>query len=160
VFIDNAQGSYFRPEAGGLTLVGVPCQEWDVNPDTLGTGLPPEAAGVGAGILTHRIPLMERATLARGYRAFDCYSRDRHAILGPVPGVDGLYLATAFSGSGFKIAPAVGQCMAELITEGRAKTVDIAAFGLSRFAEGRSPQGPYPYAQRLDHTDPVPGRSR
>ena len=71
-----------------------------------------------------------------------------------VDGVDGLYLATAFSGSGFKIAPAVGQCMAELITEGRAKTVDLTAFGLRRFAEGRSPQGPYPYAQRLDHAEP------
>jgi glycine/D-amino acid oxidase-like deaminating enzyme len=111
---------------------------------------------VGARILTHRIPLMEGATLARGYRAFDCYSGDRHAILGAVEGVDGLYLATAFSGSGFKIAPAVGQCMAELITEGAPKTVDIAAFGLRRFAEGRSPQGPYPYAQRLDHSDPAP----
>ncbi|HKZ03993.1 MAG TPA: FAD-binding oxidoreductase [Methylomirabilota bacterium] len=158
VFIDNAQGSYFRPEAGGLTLVGVPCQEWDVNPDTLGAGLPPEAAAVGAGILTHRIPLMERATLARGYRAFDCYSGDRHAILGLVEGVDGLYLATAFSGSGFKIAPAVGQCMAELITEGRAKTVDLTAFGLGRFTEGRPLEGPYPYAQRLDHKDPFTSR--
>jgi sarcosine oxidase subunit beta len=157
VFIDNAQGSYFRTEAGGLTLVGVPCQEWDVDPDTLGTGLPPHAAGVGAGILTHRIPLMEGATLARGYRAFDCYSGDRHAILGPVDGVDGLYLATAFSGSGFKIAPAVGQCMAELITEGRAKTVDISVFGLHRFAEGRSPQGPYPYAPRHDQTEAAGG---
>jgi glycine/D-amino acid oxidase-like deaminating enzyme len=160
VFIDNAQGSYFRQEAGGLTLVGVPCQEWDVDPDTLGTGLPPHAAGVGASILTHRIPAMEAATLARGYRAFDCYSTDRHAILGPVDGVDGLYLATAFSGSGFKIAPAVGQCMAELITEGRAKTVDLTAFGLRRFAEGRSPQGPYPYAQRLDHAEPGAERRR
>jgi sarcosine oxidase subunit beta len=158
VFIDNAQGSYFRPEAGGLTLVGVPCQEWDVNPDTLGTGLPPGAADVGAGILTHRIPAMEGATLSRGYRAFDCYSADRHAILGPVDGVDGLYLATAFSGSGFKIAPAVGQCMAELITEGRAKTVDITAFGLRRFAEGRPLEGPHPYAQRLDHKDPFTSR--
>ena len=70
---------------------------------------------------------MERATLSRGYRAFDGYSADRHAILGGVDGIDGLYLATAFSGSGFKIAPAVGACMAELITEGRAKTVDIDA---------------------------------
>src|SRR4029453_6157117 len=114
--------------------------------------------GVGASILTHRIPAMEAATLARGYRAFDCYSTDRHAILGPVDGVDGLYLATAFSGSGFKIAPAVGQCMAELITEGRAKTVDLTAFGLRRFAEGPSPQGPYPYAPRLCRPAPRPAR--
>jgi sarcosine oxidase subunit beta len=102
---------------------------------------------------------MERATLARGYRAFDGYSRDRHAILGAVDGVDGLYLATAFSGSGFKIAPAVGMCMAELITEGRAKTVDIEAFSLRRFAEGKTVEGPYPYATRPDHTDPAASRT-
>ncbi|HEY7039410.1 MAG TPA: FAD-binding oxidoreductase [Methylomirabilota bacterium] len=156
VFIDNVQGNYFRPEAGGLTLVGVPCQEWDIDPDTLGTGLPEHAAGLGASLLTHRIPAMERATLSRGYRAFDGYSPDRHAILGRVDGIDGLYVATAFSGSGFKIAPAVGACMAELIADGRAKTVDIDAFGLRRFAEGRTVDGPYPYATRPDHIDPAP----
>ena len=153
VFIDNAQGSYFRPESEIFTLVGVPCQEWDIDPDTLSTGLPPHAPGVGAQILTHRIPAMERATLARGYRAFDCYSRDRHAILGAVDGIDGLYLATAFSGSGFKIAPAVGTCLAELIVDGTAKTVDISAFSVRRFAEGKTVEGPYPYAQRLDHAE-------
>src|SRR6266851_408900 len=127
VFIDNVQGNYF----------------------------PPEAAGVGAQLLTHRIPVMERATLSRGYRAFDGYSADRHAILGRVDGIDGLYLATAFSGSGFKIAPAVGACMAELITDGRAKTVDIEPFGLARFAVGRAVETPYPYAVRPDHVDPA-----
>ena len=155
VYIDNVLGNYFRPEAGGLSLVGIPCQEWDIDPDTLGTGLPPGAAELGASLLTHRIPVMERATLARGYRAFDGYSADRHAILGGVDGIDGLYLATAFSGSGFKIAPAVGACMAELITEGRARTVDIAPFGLGRFAAGRTVEGPYPYAVRPDHVDPA-----
>src|SRR5215470_3132178 len=138
VFIDNVQGNYFRPEAGGLTLAGVPCQEWDIDPDTLGTGLSAQAADLGAQLLMHRLPVMERATLSRGYKAFDGYSADRHAILGRVDGIDGLYLATAFSGSGFKIAPAVGQCMAELVVERRAKTVDIEAFSLRRFAEGRT----------------------
>jgi glycine/D-amino acid oxidase-like deaminating enzyme len=158
VFIDNVLGNYLRPEAGGLTLVGVPCQEWDIDPDTLGTGLPPQAASRGAELLTHRIPAMERATLARGYRAFDGYSQDRHAILGQVDGLDGLYLATAFSGSGFKIAPAVGVCMAELITEGRSKTVDIEPLNLRRFGLGQSVEGPYPYAARPDHVDPTIGR--
>jgi glycine/D-amino acid oxidase-like deaminating enzyme len=155
VFIDNVQGNYFRTESGGLTLVGVPCQEWDIDPDTIGGGLPPGAADRGAELVTHRIPAMERATLARGYRAFDGYSQDRHAILGGVDGVDGLYLATAFSGSGFKIAPAVGMCMAELITEGRAKTVDIEAFHLRRFAQGKTVEGPYPYSTRPDYIDPA-----
>ena len=158
VFIDNVQGNYFRPEGGGLTLVGVPCQEWDIDPDTLGTGLSPQAADTGAQLLMHRIPAMERATLARGYRAFDGYSADRHAILGRVDGIDGLYLATAFSGSGFKISPAVGLCMAELVLDGRAKTVDIEPFSLRRFAEGRTVEGPYPYAVRADYVDPKEAR--
>ena len=154
-FIDNVQGSYFRTESSTLTLVGVPCPVWDIDPDTLGTGVAPHAVSEGAAILTHRIPTMERATVSRGYRAFDLYSGDRHAILGAVDGVDGLYLATAFSGSGFKIAPAVGTCMAELITDGHAKTVDIAPFSVRRFAEGRVLEGPYPYAARPDHAGPA-----
>jgi glycine/D-amino acid oxidase-like deaminating enzyme len=155
VVIDHVLGTYFRPESETLTIVGVPCQVWDVDPDTMPTGLPPSAPAEGAQILTHRIPAMERATLARGYRAFDAYSADRHAILGPVRGVDGLYLATAFSGSGFKIAPAVGTCLAELITEGRAKTVDISAFRPERFAEGRPIESAQPYAPRRDHVEPA-----
>jgi sarcosine oxidase subunit beta len=154
VFIDNAIGTYFRPESGILTIVGVPCQDWDLDPDGP-LALAPDAAAVGARMLTRRIPAMERATLARGYRAVDGYSRDRHAILGRVDGIDGLYLATAFSGSGFKIAPAVGTCMAELIVDGRAKTVDLEAFSLGRFAAGRSPEGPHPYAPRPDHVEPA-----
>jgi sarcosine oxidase subunit beta len=152
VFIDNALGTYFRPESGSLTLVGVPCPQWDLDPDGP-LALAPEAPAVGAQLLTRRIPAMERATLARGYRAVDGYSRDRHAILGKADGIDGLYLATAFSGAGFKIAPAVGACLAELIVDGRAKTVDIEAFGLARFAAGRSPEGPHPYAPRPDHVE-------
>ncbi len=152
--IDNVLGTYFRPESQILTIVGVPCQAWDLDPDAAGTGLPPEAPEEASRILTHRIPAMERATLARGFRAFDGYSADRHAILDRVPGLDGLYVATAFSGAGFKIAPAMGICMAELILDGEARTVDIRPFGLRRFAEGRPLEGPWPYAPRRDHAEP------
>jgi glycine/D-amino acid oxidase-like deaminating enzyme len=144
--IDVVQGTYFRPESTSLTIVGVPNTDYDIDPDTLGTGLPPHAAAEGARHLTHRIPAMEGATLARGFTAFDLYSADRHAILGPVDGLDGFQLATAFSGSGFKIAPAVGACLAELILDGAAKTVDLRAFRLSRFAAGQPLEGPNPYA--------------
>jgi glycine/D-amino acid oxidase-like deaminating enzyme len=146
--IDNVQGTYLRPESGILTIVGVPSLGWDVDPDTMATGLPGSAAEEGARLLSHRIPAMERATLARGFRAFDGFSADMHAILDRVAGIDGLYLATAFSGMGFKIAPAVGTCMAELILQGEAKTVDIRPFGLRRFAEGKPFEGPYPYAPK------------
>jgi glycine/D-amino acid oxidase-like deaminating enzyme len=155
VVLDHVLGTYFRPESDVQTIVGVPCQVWDIDPETMPTGLPPSAPVEGAQLLTQRFPAMERAELARGYRAFDCYSADRHAILGAVRGIDGLYLATAFSGSGFKIAPAVGTCLAELITEGRARTVDISAFRPERFAEGQLIAGRHPYAPRRDHVEPA-----
>ena len=155
VMIDHVLGTYFRPEGQAHTIVGVPCQVWDIDPDTMGTGLPASAPAEGAQLLTHRMPAMASAALARGYRAFDCYSADRHAILGAVRGVDGLYVATAFSGSGFKIAPAVGACLAELITEGRPRTADISAFRPERFAERRPIAGAHPYAPRRDHLEPA-----
>jgi glycine/D-amino acid oxidase-like deaminating enzyme len=155
--MDNVQSTYFRPESGVLTIVGVPCVDWDPDPDHMAlgsSGLPPAAPAQAAEILTHRIPAMEGATLARGYRAFDYYSADRHAILDRVDGLDGLYLATASSGTGFKTAPAVGTCMAELILHGEARTVDIRPFGLRRFREGRPLEGPFPYTPRKDLVEP------
>ena len=155
VVIDHVLGTYFRPESDVLTIAGVPCQVWDIDPDTMPTGLPASAPIEGAQLLTRRFPAMEGAALARGYRAFDCYSADRHAILGAAPGIDGLYLATAFSGSGFKIAPAVGTCMAELIVDGHARSVDISAFRPERFADGRLIAGRHPYTPRRDHLEPA-----
>jgi len=154
-FIDNAQGTYIRPDSDSLTIAGIPCQAWDLDPDHATEGFPPTAPLDAAQILTHRIPAMEGATLHRGYRAFDCYSADRHGVLEGSQELQGLYIATAFSGSGFKIAPAVGTCIAEMILEGRAKTVDIRPFSLRRFAEGTLLTGQYPYATRRDHIDPL-----
>ena len=57
-------------------------------------------------------------------------------MLDRAPGVEGLFVAGGFSGTGFKTAPAVGACMAELVTDGRATTLDLHPFRLSRFAEG------------------------
>jgi sarcosine oxidase subunit beta len=38
---------------------------------------------------------------------------------------------------GFKISPAIGIVMSELLLDGAATTVDISAFRPTRFAEGR-----------------------
>jgi sarcosine oxidase subunit beta len=50
-----------------------------------------------------------------------------------------------FSGTGFKIAPAVGACMAELIVDGETKTADISAFNIERFSEGKLLEGKHSY---------------
>jgi sarcosine oxidase, subunit beta len=142
--IDHVLGTYFRPESGTMTLVDVPCSE-DIDPDAPSSGVASEAPDVAAQLLIQRFPAMADACFIRGYRAFDGYSPDHHAILGPVEGLRGLYLATGFSGSGFKLAPSVGTCIAELVTEGEANTVDIRPFRPERFAEGQSLEAWYPY---------------
>jgi glycine/D-amino acid oxidase-like deaminating enzyme len=58
---------------------------------------------------------------------------DEIPALGPVPGIDGLIVATGFSGHGFGIGPAAGQVTAQLAS-GRTPSADLAAFRPDRFA--------------------------
>ena len=61
--------------------------------------------------------------------------------------LDGLVVAAGFSGHGFKIAPAVGRLVADLVVDGRSADPRIpeSDFRLSRFAEGDLLKSPYPY---------------
>jgi glycine/D-amino acid oxidase-like deaminating enzyme len=71
-------------------------------------------------------------------------------MLGEWPGLSGLVLATGFSGTGFKISPAVGEALAVLVT-GRpvAGSVDITSMRPGRFAEGEPVSPPFPYSDDL-----------
>ena len=62
--------------------------------------------------------------------------------------MQGLYVAAGMGGSGFKTGPAVGMCMAELILDGSASTVDITPFRISRFEEGEEIAGEVEYEAR------------
>jgi sarcosine oxidase, subunit beta len=63
-------------------------------------------------------------------------SPDHHAIIGPAPGVKGLFFANGFSGHGVMHSPASGRITADLIL-GRQSFVDPAPLRVERFAEGR-----------------------
>jgi glycine/D-amino acid oxidase-like deaminating enzyme len=53
-------------------------------------------------------------------------------LISAVPGSAGAYIATGHSVWGILNAPATGEAMAELIVDGTARTVDLAAFAPSR----------------------------
>ena len=53
-----------------------------------------------------------------------------------VAGIEGLFLCAGFSGHGFKLAPAVGVTMAELVIDGRSSSIDISPLRLARFDSG------------------------
>ena len=69
-------------------------------------------------------------------------------IVDRAPGIDGLYIGAGFSGTGFKISPAVGIALAELATQGHATTVDVSPFRATRFAEGRMLRATVEYLDR------------
>jgi sarcosine oxidase subunit beta len=62
-------------------------------------------------------------------------SPDQHALFGKVNERPGLYLINGSSGHGNMHAPALGACMAELLTSGRT-SLDLRALRPERFAEG------------------------
>ena len=66
-------------------------------------------------------------------------------IIDNVDGISGLYLCTGFSGHGFKLSPAVGEVMSELIMDGTSKSVDILPLRMSRFSEGELNQTKYTF---------------
>jgi glycine/D-amino acid oxidase-like deaminating enzyme len=63
-------------------------------------------------------------------------SPDHHAIIGPAPGVKGLFFANGFSGHGVMHSPASGRITADLIL-GRQSFIDPAPLRIERFAEGK-----------------------
>jgi sarcosine oxidase subunit beta len=63
-------------------------------------------------------------------------SPDKHALVGPAPGVEGLYLINGSSGHGVMHSAVLGQLLTEIMLDGRASTLDIHALRPSRFAEG------------------------
>lgn len=58
---------------------------------------------------------------------------DEIPALGPVPGIDGLVVATGFSGHGFGIGPGAGLVSARLAA-GQPPGIDLSAFSPDRFA--------------------------
>jgi sarcosine oxidase subunit beta len=72
-------------------------------------------------------------------------SPDWRPLIGEIPGVSGLYVVAGFSGMGFKISPAVGLVVSELLLDGRASTVDIRDLAPDRFAKGKFIKAEFEY---------------
>lgn len=58
-------------------------------------------------------------------------------LIGPVPGAPGAYLATGHASWGILLSPATGRMVAEMIMDGRSRSVDAAPFALERLPAGR-----------------------
>jgi sarcosine oxidase subunit beta len=89
--------------------------------------------------LAHRrVPVLRRAGVdpAACWAGLYEMSPDRHAILGPAPGCPNLFLVNGSSGHGVMHSPALGQLLAEVMSDGTATSLDVHALRPTRFAEG------------------------
>ena len=129
--------TYFRPEGNGMLLAGVghPKENEPVDPDSYRRDADPEFVDDVRRRLERRFPGLAGADVVSSWAGLYTITPDWNMLVGAAPGVDGLYLAVGGSGHSFKLGPAIGRCLAELITEGQATTVDITALRPDRFVD-------------------------
>lgn len=143
VFVDTSLGAYGRPHPDGTTLLGVDhfAPRPVADPDRYREENDPEFVEGAALLYRRRYRRTASSRYARGHAALYDLSPDHAAILDRAPGVEGLWLAIGFSGTGFKKAPAVGLCLSEWVLAGAPRSADLSAFRLARFAEGKTIRG-------------------
>jgi len=143
--IDSSLNMYFRPDSGGLTLVALEDDSRLDEPAEKDLGyVAKDFVERAIDRICKRIPEMEQGSLQSSHVGRDGLTPDQRAIMGQA-GPEGYFLATGFSGTGFKLSPAVGLCMSELILDGRSKTVDISGFDPMRFERGEQLKGENEY---------------
>ncbi len=143
--IDDTVNCYFRPEGSALILAAGEDESLrGETPDAEDQTPTPTFVEKLIDSMVMRIPKIEESGLHSIHVGRDGITPDQRAIYSAA-GPDGFYLACGLSGTGFKTAPAAGASMAELILDGKPKTVDITPFRFGRFAEGKLLQGEYGY---------------
>jgi glycine cleavage system aminomethyltransferase T/glycine/D-amino acid oxidase-like deaminating enzyme len=130
---------YGKSEAGGVVLGGYeadPVARWidGVPWDHAGTSLPPDEARfepllAGAA---RRFPFLGEAGIVKLVCHPDAMTPDSNPLVGPVPGVSGLFLAAGLSLNGFGGAGGIGKSLAELITTGSSE-LDLYPYRPWRF---------------------------
>lgn len=88
--------------------------------------------------LAARIPAFERLKVVNAWAGYYEYNTlDQNGLVGRHPGLDNAFFANGFSGHGIQQAPAVGRGLAELIRDGRYRSLDLSPLGLERLEQGR-----------------------
>jgi glycine/D-amino acid oxidase-like deaminating enzyme len=132
--VDTSTMFFFHREGTGV-LMGLPPTRDDAtfstapDPAFLADELLPVAVRV--------LPAVEAAGLATTWVGLYEMTPDHHPLIGRIQAVDGLLVATGYSGHGFQHGPITGRLLAEIATTGAARTVDIHALRPERFAEGQ-----------------------
>ena len=135
--IDATRNAWFRPEGAAATLIGVELGGAHADPDKYDEGVDAAYVAGCREALAARLPAFADAPMRGGWAGMIMMSPDGRPIIDRLPAADGLWAMLGDSGTSFKTAPAIGRCLAEWITSGAPRTVDLRPFRSTRFAEGR-----------------------
>jgi sarcosine oxidase subunit beta len=132
--IDMSTGFHFRPEGRGFLLA------WNDPDETPGYKTDFEPSFIEKILVraADRVPVFENLAInpKRAWAGLYEMSPDHHAILGPVSGMPGFYLANGFSGHGVMHAPSTGKILSDLILKGQTDVVDnVELLYFERFAK-------------------------
>jgi sarcosine oxidase subunit beta len=143
--IDSVTATYFRSDAHDKFLVGDFYGKRPVDPDNFPQRASDESLEEIIERACRRVPKLEGAEVMRGVTGVYDMTPDSRPLLGKIPGVCGLHVCAGFSGMGFKISPAIGLVMSELVLDGKGKSVEISPFRPDRFAENNPIKAEYEY---------------
>jgi sarcosine oxidase subunit beta len=96
------------------------------------TALLPGSMAKSARTTVSLYPSLARLSVIRAWAGIEAFSADEMQIVGPIAGVEGLFVAAGFSGHGFAIGPGVGALVAEAVATGRLPEL-LAPFTADRF---------------------------
>ncbi|MET0698886.1 MAG: FAD-binding oxidoreductase [Mycobacterium sp.] len=148
VFSDLVSLQYVRPETGGDILFGNSDlhDETHTDPDNYVNRASEEFVELTVEKVGTRFPGFPDPAIVSSYAGCYDVTPDWNPVISR-GGFDGLVIAAGFSGHGFKISPAVGRLIADLVVDGRSSDPRIpeSDFRFSRFAEGDLLKTPYPY---------------
>ncbi|XP_076017515.1 FAD-dependent oxidoreductase domain-containing protein 1 [Genypterus blacodes] len=133
-FLIDTSGIYFRREGLGGNYIAGASPEEEEEPDT--SNLDVDHQFFENKIwphLAHRVPAFDCLKVTSAWAGFYDYNTfDQNGIIGLHPEFNNMFFATGFSGHGLQHSPAVGRAIAELIMDGRFKTLDLSNLGFRR----------------------------
>lgn len=138
LFSDVVSNLVLRPDRAGLAcVVAYQPEERIATRDECRQEVDRSYEAAVRAALQERIPAYADAAWADGFAGAYDYTPDWNPLLGWASGLEGLYLALGWSGHGFKLAPAVGEVVADEIL-GRRPEIDIASLRPDRFERGEA----------------------
>ena len=148
VFSDLVSLQYVRPDVRGEILFGnSDLAELEVaNPDGYLNRADEAFLDLTVDKVGTRFPAFTDASITSSYAGCYDVTPDWNPVISTGP-LDGLVIAAGFSGHGFKISPAVGRLVADLVVDGRSNDPRIPEtdFRLSRFDDGDLLKTKFPY---------------